>query len=148
MRSPEARSPDYAARDRDTPRRPETPGKFGRLSVRWEDPSPPAPGPGFLREDLPSKHEELFRKLVKVFGDRPVWSTLALRNTLGVSREALRETLPFIAYKFRDGPWKGLWTRFGFDPRRDPKARALQVALFVKGSVLRGLDLNSVLQGA
>ena len=53
--------------------------------------------------------------------------TLALRNTLGVGREELRETLPFLAYKCRDGPWKGLWSRFGFDPRVDPSARALQV---------------------
>jgi hypothetical protein len=104
--------------------RVETPGKFGRLSVRWEDrrpAAPPAPG------SRPERHAALFRRLEEAFGQRPVWSTLALRNTLGVSREALRETLPFIGYKFRDGPWKGLWTRFGYDPRASPEARDLQV---------------------
>jgi len=103
----------------------ETPGKFGRLSVRWTDPSPQSDD---AREHLDGKHSELFPRLEVAFQGRPVWSTLALRNTLSVSREALRETLPFIAYKFRDGPWKGLWTRFGYDPRTDPQARVWQVS--------------------
>jgi len=108
--------------------RAETPGKFGRLSVRFQDPSPEAPGAEFSRETLAGKHAGLFVRLDEAFGDRAVWSTLALRNTLGVSREVLRETLPYIGYKFRDGPWKGLWTRFGYDPRTNPKARVLQVS--------------------
>jgi hypothetical protein len=131
----EARTPrpEIAAlvheRRRETPGPAETPGggRFGRMSVRFEDPSPRAPGPGFDRADLPLRHAGLLERLDEAFGGRPVWSTLALRNTLGVSRESLRETLPFIAYKFRDGPWKGLWTRFGFDPRTRPEARELQV---------------------
>ena len=106
-----------------------TPGKFGRLSIRWEDPSPDFPGGGFAQDNRPGRHGELFEQLDEAFGSRPVWSTLALRNTLGVSREALRETLPFVAYKFRDGPWKGLWTRYGYDPRTIPAARDLQVSL-------------------
>lgn len=123
-RSPVATTPRSGVRGNAA----ETPGKFGRLSVRWEDPSPEMPGSGPVREDVASRHAELFAQLEKAFGDRAVWSTLALRNTLGVSREVLRETLPYMAYKFRDGPWKGLWTRFGYDPRANPKARALQVS--------------------
>jgi hypothetical protein len=128
--SPRVETPGKFGRPPTTPPRghasprAETPGKFGRLSVRWEDPPPAAPpAPG----SRPERHAALFRRLEEAFGQRPVWSTLALRNTLGVSREALRETLPFIGYKFRDGPWKGLWTRFGYDPRDSPEARDLQV---------------------
>jgi len=117
-------TPQQSARGSSTPRA-ETPGKFGRLSVRWTDPSPQSDD---AREHLDGKHSELFPRLEVAFQGRPVWSTLALRNTLSVSRESLRETLPFIAYKFRDGPWKGLWTRFGYDPRTDPQARVWQVS--------------------
>ena len=117
-------TPQQSARGSSTPRA-ETPGKFGRLSVRWTDPLPQSDD---AREHLDGKHSELFPRLEVAFQGRPVWSTLALRNTLSVSREALRETLPLIAYKFRDGPWKGLWTRFGYDPRTDPQARVWQVS--------------------
>jgi hypothetical protein len=118
-RGPAARGPAAGASPR-----AETPGKFGRLSVRWNDPAPAGAPAAATR---PDRHAALFQRLEEAFRARPVWSTLALRNTLGVSREALRETLPFIGYKFRDGPWKGLWTRFGYDPRASPEARDLQV---------------------
>ena len=111
-----------------TPRPAESPGKTPRrMSVRWQDPAPEAPGAGAVPDRLPPGQTALFGRLATAFAERPVWSTLALRNTLGVGREELRETLPFLAYKCRDGPWKGLWSRFGFDPRVDPSARALQV---------------------
>lgn len=34
--------------------------------------------------------------------------------------------LPVVAYRFSGGPWRNLWIRFGFDPRKQPSARIYQ----------------------
>ena len=70
------------------------------MSVRWQDPAPEAPGAGAVPDRLPPGQTALFGRLATAFAERPVWSTLALRNTLGVGREdALRKQqralLPF-----------------------------------------------------
>lgn len=31
-----------------------------------------------------------------------------------------------MAYHFVNGPWRPLWVRYGYDPRKDPKARIYQ----------------------
>ncbi len=38
--------------------------------------------------------------------------------------------LPATAYYFLSGPWRYCWVRFGYDPRKDPEARRLQVVDF------------------
>ncbi|KAK9800849.1 hypothetical protein WJX73_009274 [Symbiochloris irregularis] len=40
--------------------------------------------------------------------------------------------LPRIAYLFRNGPWQGLWTKRGYDPRLDDSARKWQALQYIK----------------
>lgn len=35
--------------------------------------------------------------------------------------------LSFLAYSFKDGPWKHAYVRFGYDPRAKPEAYKFQV---------------------
>ena len=59
--------------------------------------------------------QPFYEKVKKLFQQRPIWSKNALRYTMGQGSENLKYFLPTIAYYFKDGPWRNLWVRFGYD---------------------------------
>ncbi len=42
----------------------------------------------------------------------------------------LKDSLPYVCYCCSQGPFKGLWIRFGYDPREHPEARFFQMVTF------------------
>ncbi|KAK9819818.1 hypothetical protein WJX72_002751 [[Myrmecia] bisecta] len=58
---------------------------------------------------------------------RAIWSLALLAEQLpDVSRPELEAALPKACYVFRNGPWRGLWIRRGYNPRDDSGSRAYQ----------------------
>ncbi|XP_063172546.1 general transcription factor 3C polypeptide 5 [Candoia aspera] len=101
----------------------------------------------FEDEDVPSKPLEAaaqaWRKvcsnvvdhqaeeeLKKLFELRPVWSRNAVRANLSIHPEKLKLLLPHLAYYMLTGPWRSLWVRYGYDPRKHPEAKVYQVLDF------------------
>ncbi|GIX99740.1 general transcription factor 3C polypeptide 5 [Caerostris extrusa] len=70
--------------------------------------------------DVKAKVDELFKT-------RPVWSKNALQLRLKCDKSRLKYPLPCSAYYFTNGPWRTLWVRFGYDPRKDPASKQFQV---------------------
>ncbi|CAL6364498.1 unnamed protein product [Bathycoccus prasinos] len=66
-----------------------------------------------------------YKKLVKLFKERPVWSPRGLQEKLrsivpaniSVDAKQTRAELREMAYKFNNGPFRKLWILRGFDPR-------------------------------
>jgi len=58
---------------------------------------------------------------------RKVWTrpALAARVPTHLATE-LGQALPFVAYRFRNGPYRSSWCPFGYDPRKDPSTAWLQ----------------------
>ncbi|KAL2298101.1 hypothetical protein Nmel_017063, partial [Mimus melanotis] len=73
------------------------------------------------------KVEEELRKL---FEARPVWSRNAVKANISVHPDKLKVLLPYLAYYMLTGPWRSLWVRFGYDPRKQPEAKIYQVLDF------------------
>jgi len=80
---------------------------------------------------------------------RPMWSRKQL-----LEREELRDAssffiqtlLPFHAYCFDNGPWRHMWTRYGYDPMKEPEARFLQIlALRLNPQALQAFIERSLL---
>ncbi|XP_014253309.1 general transcription factor 3C polypeptide 5 [Cimex lectularius] len=65
-------------------------------------------------------------KIKKCFEERPVWSKLALMCVTKFQHDQLKYLLPAVAYYFVTGPFRVMWVRFGYDPRKDPNARVYQ----------------------
>ncbi|XP_069699297.1 general transcription factor 3C polypeptide 5 isoform X4 [Periplaneta americana] len=63
---------------------------------------------------------------MQIFEDRPVWSKNALIYLTKYSSDQLKYLLPAVAYYFVTGPWRIMWVRFGYDPRKDPNALKYQ----------------------
>ncbi|XP_042336368.1 general transcription factor 3C polypeptide 5 [Sceloporus undulatus] len=69
-------------------------------------------------------------ELKKLFEVRPVWSRNAVKANISVHPDKLKFLLPYLAYYMLTGPWRSLWVRFGYDPRKHPEAKIYQVLDF------------------
>ena len=46
---------------------------------------------------------------------------------MDINPEKLKCMLPLVAYYFITGPWRTLWVRFGYDPRKNKEAKIYQL---------------------
>ncbi|KAJ6652228.1 hypothetical protein lerEdw1_012952 [Lerista edwardsae] len=69
-------------------------------------------------------------ELRKLFEHRPVWSRNAVKANISVHPDKLKFLLPYLAYYMLTGPWRSLWVRFGYDPRKHAEAKIYQVLDF------------------
>uniref|UniRef100_A0A8C5R391 General transcription factor 3C polypeptide 5 n=1 Tax=Leptobrachium leishanense TaxID=445787 RepID=A0A8C5R391_9ANUR len=76
---------------------------------------------------LDSKAEEEMKRLFEI---RPIWSRSAIKANISLHPDKLKMLLPFVAYYMLTGPWRSLWVRFGYDPRKSPDAKIYQVLDF------------------
>lgn len=55
-----------------------------------------------------------------------MWSKYALMCRTKFSNDQLKLLLPAVAFYFLTGPWRVMWIRFGYDPRKDTASRIYQ----------------------
>ncbi|KAM8933923.1 general transcription factor 3C polypeptide 5 [Pelodytes ibericus] len=70
------------------------------------------------------------QEMKRLFNVRPIWSRSAIKANISVHPDKLKMLLPFVAYYMLTGPWRSLWVRFGYDPRKHPEAKIYQVLDF------------------
>ncbi|KAM4695908.1 general transcription factor 3C polypeptide 5 isoform 3-T3 [Rhinophrynus dorsalis] len=70
------------------------------------------------------------QEMKRLFSIRPIWSRNAIKANISVHPDKLKLLLPFVAYYMLTGPWRSLWVRFGYDPRKHPEAKIYQVLDF------------------
>ncbi|XP_066927657.1 general transcription factor 3C polypeptide 5-like [Clytia hemisphaerica] len=73
---------------------------------------------------------DAIKQLELMFNERPLWSKLAISCLVDVTPERLKKVLQYFAYYWLSGPWRTLWCRMGYDPRKDPKAKRYQMVEF------------------
>ncbi|XP_033327286.2 general transcription factor IIIC subunit l(2)37Cd [Megalopta genalis] len=67
-----------------------------------------------------------YQQIRKLFEERPIWSKSAVIYQTKFSHDRLKILLPSVAYYFMTGPWKIMWVKLGYDPRKDVAARKYQ----------------------
>ncbi|KFM75833.1 General transcription factor 3C polypeptide 5, partial [Stegodyphus mimosarum] len=71
---------------------------------------------------------EVQKRLQVLFNnERPIWTRNALLSLLKCDRGRLKHALPCTAYYFTNGPWRALWVKFGYNPRKDPASKIYQI---------------------
>jgi len=72
--------------------------------------------------------KEKLCRIQTMFDERPIWSFVALKSSVSIEDvSSLKGLLPLVAYYFNNGPWRRVWVRMGYDPRKDPQSRIYQV---------------------
>ncbi|XP_014090265.3 general transcription factor 3C polypeptide 5 [Bactrocera oleae] len=70
--------------------------------------------------------DEQLQKVKSLFEECPIWTRIGLLYESGVSHEKLKCIVPSLSYYFSTGPWRTLYVRYGYDPRKDFKSRYYQ----------------------
>ncbi|KAM8715718.1 hypothetical protein ACLKA7_002722 [Drosophila subpalustris] len=70
--------------------------------------------------------DEQYMRVKKLFAEIPVWTRIALLYESGVSNDKLKCIIPSLAFYFNNGPWRSLYVRYGYDPRKDFQSRYYQ----------------------
>ncbi|XP_013411521.1 general transcription factor 3C polypeptide 5 [Lingula anatina] len=102
----------------------------------YHDPIPTEPMAGIEKTEPIIKLglTDLLEKVKEMFTtERVIWSKSAISHHLyGVphAHRRLKHVLPRVAYYITTGPWRSLWVKLGFDPRKDPNARHFQMVDF------------------
>ncbi|XP_059894075.1 general transcription factor 3C polypeptide 5 isoform X1 [Gadus macrocephalus] len=83
--------------------------------------------------------------LRKMFESRPIWSRNAVKGNLDIHPEKLKLLLPVMAYYMVTGPWRSLWVRLGYDPRKSPESKKYQMLDFrIRCSTRHGYSLSDM----
>ncbi|XP_062548215.1 general transcription factor 3C polypeptide 5 [Armigeres subalbatus] len=101
------------------------------VSFSLSDPLPTEPNV-LARETITNRNvrPEVIEMVTKKFEERPIWTKTALKGSLQLSEEDIRYLLPSMAFYFVNGPWRGTWVRFGYDPRQLFESRYYQLLDF------------------
>ncbi|XP_053592854.1 general transcription factor 3C polypeptide 5 isoform X2 [Microplitis demolitor] len=110
-------------------------------SIQFTSPTiPTTPKPGI---DVAMKVKYLtnddYKYIHSLFEERPIWSKTALLSKTEYNKDQLRILLPKVAYYFTTGPWRIMWVRLGYDPRKEPSARIYQT-LDYRLKAMHGLE--------
>ncbi|XP_032529659.2 general transcription factor 3C polypeptide 5 [Danaus plexippus] len=82
------------------------------------------------RQALNPSLEEEYNTVAKLFEERPIWSLNLVKFHTKIKLSSLKVIMPCLALYMREGPWRMLWTRFGYDPRKEPGSRIYQTLDF------------------
>ncbi|PMD37773.1 hypothetical protein L207DRAFT_464242 [Hyaloscypha variabilis F] len=91
-------------------------------------------GPATKPPDEKDLHE-IIENIKKLYKERPIWTRRAIINKVNyalteATLHLIKMALPFVGYRFRDGPFKDAIIKFGIDPRKDPQYRMYQTIYF------------------
>ncbi|XP_075992614.1 general transcription factor IIIC subunit l(2)37Cd [Anticarsia gemmatalis] len=83
-----------------------------------------------FKEELNPTIGQEYEAVKKLFEERPVWSLNLIKFRTKVRGASLKVIMPCVAVYHKTGPWRSMWVRFGYDPRKDPEARIYQTLDF------------------
>lgn len=69
---------------------------------------------------------EQIAQVREMFAARPIMSKMYISWQTKIPNEKLKYILPLLSYYYTTGPWRIMWVRYGYDPRRDFDSRYLQ----------------------
>ncbi|XP_005179773.1 general transcription factor 3C polypeptide 5 [Musca domestica] len=101
----------------------------GRDTVAFNmtDSFPTRPDPQIVKKmKVKYVSDEQLEKVKKLFEECPIWTRIALLYESGVTPDKLKCIIPSLAYYFSTGPWRTLYVRYGYDPRKDFNSRYYQ----------------------
>ncbi|XP_045195557.1 general transcription factor 3C polypeptide 5-like [Mercenaria mercenaria] len=101
------------------------------IFVNFGEELPTAPIPEAVKR---TKGEFVDPKLEKVlkelFEEKPLYLKIEMEHRTGIRSEKLKIFLPAMCFYWLDGPWRGQWNKFGYDPTKTPASKIYQTIDF------------------
>lgn len=67
-----------------------------------------------------------FTAVKELFDRRPIVSKMVISYETKVPSDKLKYILPLLSFYYTSGPWRIMWVRYGYDPRKDFESRYYQ----------------------
>ncbi|XP_044030137.1 general transcription factor 3C polypeptide 5 isoform X1 [Siniperca chuatsi] len=120
------------------------------IFVSFTDPTVPtecieAARVNWARVCLKENDKQAEEQLKKMFESRPIWSRNAVKANINIHPGKLKLLLPVFAYYMVTGPWRSLWVRLGYDPRKSTESKKYQMLDFrIRCSTKHGYSLSDM----
>ncbi|XP_042365290.1 general transcription factor 3C polypeptide 5 [Plectropomus leopardus] len=120
------------------------------IFVSFADPTVPAEcleaaKTNWVRVCIKESDKQAEEQLKKMFESRPIWSRNAVKANINIHPDKLKLLLPIFAYYMVTGPWRSLWVRLGYDPRKCNEAKKYQLLDFrIRCSTKHGYSLSDM----
>uniref|UniRef100_A0A7N8Y0V7 General transcription factor IIIC, polypeptide 5 n=1 Tax=Mastacembelus armatus TaxID=205130 RepID=A0A7N8Y0V7_9TELE len=120
------------------------------IFISFTDPTVPtecleAARNNWARVCLKDSDKEVEEQLKKMFESRPIWSRNAVKANINIHPDKLKMLLPVVAYYMVTGPWRSLWVRLGYDPRKTKESKKYQMLDFrIRCSTKHGYSLSDM----
>lgn len=103
--------------------------KLNSVIISWNDETPQ--GPRKKLEEPTGDVKECVDKLKKIFSERPIWTRRGMLAHLSEQdQKALRQSIPYVAYMYKSGPYRGAYVKYGVDVSSSNKYAIYQVENF------------------
>uniref|UniRef100_A0A3B3ZRC4 Uncharacterized protein n=1 Tax=Periophthalmus magnuspinnatus TaxID=409849 RepID=A0A3B3ZRC4_9GOBI len=100
----------------------------------------------WLRVCMKENDHRAEQQIKEMFERRPIWSRNAVRANIDMHPDKLKLLLPLVAYYMVTGPWRSLWVRLGYDPRKSTESKHYQMLDFrIRCSTKHGYSVGDVL---
>ncbi|XP_074655257.1 general transcription factor 3C polypeptide 5-like isoform X2 [Tubulanus polymorphus] len=83
-----------------------------------------------IRSIMREKAEAAVERAKAMFEKRPIWSKNSLCYHMKEDKTFMKFIMPLVSYFMCTGPWRMMWIRHGYDPRKDPSAKIYQTIDF------------------
>lgn len=93
------------------------------ISCHFQTPEIPTQPKDGAIQDMARYNNKDLDVVQRLFNIRPIWSRRAVIYHLGGKESRVKFLLPCVAYYWVGGPWRTFWTKFGYDPRKNPAAK-------------------------
>ncbi|KAG8010853.1 General transcription factor 3C polypeptide 5 [Nibea albiflora] len=120
------------------------------IFVSFSDPTVPtecleAAKINWIRVCLKEHDKQAEEQLKKMFESRPIWSRNAVKANINIHPDKLKLLLPVFAYYMVTGPWRSLWVRLGYDPRKSIESKKYQMLDFrIRCSTKHGYSFSDM----
>ncbi|KAM6975219.1 general transcription factor 3C polypeptide 5 [Tautogolabrus adspersus] len=120
------------------------------IFVSFTDPAVPtesleAARSNWARVCVKENDKQAEEQMKKMFESRPIWSRNAVKANINIHPEKLKLLLPVCAYYMVTGPWRSLWVKLGYDPRKCKEAKIYQLLDFrIRCSTKHGYSLSDM----
>ncbi|XP_029941208.1 general transcription factor 3C polypeptide 5 [Salarias fasciatus] len=99
----------------------------------------------WVRVCLKEHDKQAEEKLKSMFESRPIWSRNGVKANINLHPDKMKLLLPVYAYYMVTGPWRSLWVRLGYDPRKSPESKKYQMLDFrMRCSTKHGYSLSEI----
>ncbi|XP_070844987.1 general transcription factor 3C polypeptide 5 [Chaetodon trifascialis] len=120
------------------------------IFVSFNDPTVPtecleAARINWIRVCVKDHDKQVEEQLKKMFESRPIWSRNAVKANINIHPDKLKLLLPVCAYYMVTGPWRSLWVRLGYDPRKRTDSKKYQMLDFrIRCSTKHGYSVSDI----